>query len=86
MAYRRRSLSRSGVLGAVLVGTAIFGFGGWVHGLVLIAFFVGSSLLSHYHVSQKARLAEKFAKGSQRDLGQTLANGGLAAASPSPSA
>ena len=68
------------MLGAVLVGTAIFGFGGWVRGLVLIAFFVGSSLLSHYHVSQKARLAEKFAKGSQRDLSQTLANGGLAAA------
>jgi uncharacterized protein (TIGR00297 family) len=67
------------VLGAVLIGTAIFGFGGWVRGLLLIAFFVSSSLLSHYKDRQKAGLAEKFAKGNRRDLGQTLANGGLAA-------
>jgi uncharacterized protein (TIGR00297 family) len=79
LAYWRRSLTASGVLGAVLVGTAIFGFGGWVRGLLLIAFFISSSLLSHYHDRRKAALAEKFAKGSRRDLGQTLANGGMAA-------
>jgi uncharacterized protein (TIGR00297 family) len=67
------------VLGAVVIGTVIFGFGGWVRGLLLIAFFVSSSLLSHYRDRQKAGLAEKFAKGNRRDLGQTLANGGLAA-------
>lgn len=67
------------MLGAVLIGTVIFGFGGWVRGLVLIAFFISSSLLSHYKDRQKAGLAEKFAKGNRRDLGQTLANGGLAA-------
>jgi len=80
LAYWRRSLSSSGVLGAVLIGTIIFGFGGWVRGLVLIAFFVSSSLLSHYRNRRKAGLAEKFAKGNRRDLGQALANGGLAAA------
>jgi uncharacterized protein (TIGR00297 family) len=79
LAYWRRALSRSGVLGAVLVGTAIFGFGGWVRGLLLIAFFISSSLLSHYRDRRKAALAEKFAKGNRRDLGQTLANGGMAA-------
>jgi len=79
VAYWRKSLSRSGLLGAVIVGTAIFGFGGWVRGLVLIAFFISSSLLSHYRDAQKAGLAEKFAKGNRRDLGQTLANGGVAA-------
>jgi uncharacterized protein (TIGR00297 family) len=79
LAYWRRALSGSGVLGAVLVGTAIFGFGGWVRGLLLIAFFISSSLLSHYHDHHKAALAEKFAKGNRRDLGQTLANGGMAA-------
>lgn len=76
--YWRRSLAPSGVLGAVIVGTAIFGFGGWVRGLLLIAFFVSSSLLSHYKARQKNNLAEKFAKGNRRDLGQTLANGGAA--------
>lgn len=80
VAYWRRSLSRSGVLGAMLTGTLIFGFGGWVRGLVLITFFISSSLLSHYRGRQKAGLAEKFAKDSRRDLAQTLANGGLAAA------
>jgi uncharacterized protein (TIGR00297 family) len=46
---------------------------------VLIAFFVSSSLLSHYRQSDKAGLAEKFAKGERRDLGQVLANGGVGA-------
>jgi uncharacterized protein (TIGR00297 family) len=78
-AYRRGSLSTSGAIGAMIVGTAIFGFGGWVWGLVLISFFVLSTLLSHYKESEKAGLAEKFAKGHQRDLGQTLANGGMGA-------
>jgi uncharacterized protein (TIGR00297 family) len=78
-AYRRGSLSRSGVAGALLVGTAIFGFGGWVWGALLVIFFVLSSLLSHYKETAKADLAEKFDKGQRRDLGQTLANGGAGA-------
>ena len=77
--YRRESLSRSGVVGAILVGTLTFGLGGWTWGLLLIAFFVSSSLLSHYRKADKRGLAEKFAKTSQRDLGQTLANGGWGA-------
>lgn len=79
LAYWRHSLSRSGVAGAILTGAAIFGFGGLTWGLVLIAFFVSSSLLSHYRKAQKAAVAEKFAKGERRDLAQTLANGGLGA-------
>ncbi len=79
-AYKRELLSRSGVLGAMIVGTAIFGFGGWVWGLLLVAFFVLSSLLSHFREQDKARVAaEKFDKGGQRDLGQALANGGAGA-------
>jgi uncharacterized protein (TIGR00297 family) len=78
-AYRRGSLTKSGVYGAILVGTAIFGFGGWVWGMLLITFFALSSLLSHFHGAVKANLAEKFAKGHRRDLGQALANGGAGA-------
>ncbi|MBN1137199.1 MAG: DUF92 domain-containing protein [Anaerolineae bacterium] len=77
--YWRRALSAGGVIGAVLVGTAIFGLGGWVWGLLLITFFVSSSWLSHYRQGIKERIADKFAKGSRRDLGQALANGGLGA-------
>jgi uncharacterized protein (TIGR00297 family) len=79
LAYQRNSLARSGVTGAIVVGTLIFGFGGWTWGLVLIAFFVSSSLLSHYRQADKVGLSEKFAKGERRDLGQVLANGGAGA-------
>lgn len=79
LGYWRRALSPSGVLGAVLVGTLIFGLGGWVWGLLLITFFVSSSWLSHYRRAAKEAVADKFAKGNRRDLGQALANGGLGA-------
>ncbi len=78
-AYRRRSLSRSGVAGAVLTGTTTFGLGGWDWGLSLIFFFVSSSMLSHFREHEKAATAaDKFSKGSRRDLGQVAANGGVA--------
>ena len=77
--YRSAALFRSGVLGAVLTGTLIFGLGGIVPGLSLVAFFVSSSLLSRYRARAKEGLADKFQKGSRRDLGQALANGGWAA-------
>jgi uncharacterized protein (TIGR00297 family) len=79
-ARRRGSLSASGVWGAILTGTLVFGFGGWGAGLLLIAFFVSSSLLSHFKErdARKQRAAETFDKGGQRDLWQALANGGAA--------
>ena len=79
LAYRRGSLDKSGVVGAVLTGTAIFGFGGFVPGLLLVAFFISSTVLSHYKARVKEKFSEKFQKGSRRDLGQALANGGWAA-------
>jgi uncharacterized protein (TIGR00297 family) len=66
-------------VGALITGTLIFGLGGWQWGTLLVAFFVSSSALSFYRAREKRGLAEKFAKGHRRDLGQALANGGLAA-------
>ena len=80
LGYRRESLSGSGVVGAMLIGTLTFGLGGWTWGLLLIGFFVTSSALSHYRGRDKEHLAEKFDKGGRRDLGQALANGGWGAA------
>ncbi|MGD8398572.1 MAG: DUF92 domain-containing protein [Anaerolineae bacterium] len=80
LGYWRGALSVSGVAGAVFVGTLIFGLGGWEWGLLLIAFFVSSSWLSHYRRGDKAAAAAAFAKGGRRDLGQVLANGGVGAA------
>lgn len=79
LAYRRGSLSQSGAVGAIIVGTLIFGLGGWVWGVVLAVFFVSSSLLSHFKEREKATVAEKFEKGHRRDIGQVFANGGLGA-------
>ncbi len=80
-AYRRRSLSRSGVAGAMATGAVTVGMGGWSWGLSLIYFFVSSSLLSHFRSRDKERIAaDKFSKGSQRDIWQVLANGGVASA------
>ena len=79
LAWRRQSLSRGGVLGAILIGTAMFGFGGLASGLSLIVFFVTSSQLSRLNEGRKRDLQEKYAKGSRRDFGQALANGGAAA-------
>jgi uncharacterized protein (TIGR00297 family) len=79
LAYRRRSLTTGGAAGAIATGTTIFGLGGWPWGLSLIYFFVSSTLLSHFREKEKAHtVADKFSKGSQRDLAQVAANGGLA--------
>jgi len=78
-AYRAHSLSRSGALAALLEGTIIFGLGGWQWAVILLIFFVSSSLLSRLFSKRKSKLNEKFDKGSQRDAGQVLANGGIAA-------
>lgn len=79
IAYRRRSLSRSGIVGAIVTGTTTFGMGGWSWGLSLIFFFVSSSIFSHFRARDKANTADdKFSKGSQRDFAQVAANGGVA--------
>jgi uncharacterized protein (TIGR00297 family) len=77
LAYWRGSLGPSGVLGALIVGTLIFGLGGWIWGILLGIFFVSSSAFSHYKETEKRQAAEKFDKGHRRDFGQAMANGGL---------
>jgi uncharacterized protein (TIGR00297 family) len=78
-AYRLAALSASGAVAASLVGGLIFGLGGVSWATLLLAFFISSSLLSRAYRRRKSTLNEKFAKGSQRDYAQVLANGGLGA-------
>jgi uncharacterized protein (TIGR00297 family) len=79
LAWRAGALSHSGVLAATLSGGLIFGLGGLPWAALLLVFFISSSLLSRAFSRRKAGLSEKFSKGSQRDWGQVLANGGLGA-------
>jgi len=79
LAYRRHSLNRSGTAGAIVTGTTVCGLGGWRWGITLVFFFVSSSLFSHFREQDKVRtVAEKFSKGSERDITQVAANGGIA--------
>ena len=79
IAYRARSLSKGGALAAVVLGTIIFGLGGWQWAVLLLAFFISSSLLTHAFKNRKQELNEKYSKGGQRDVAQVLSNGGIAA-------
>ena len=76
LGYRHASLSGSGALGTVLVGTTVFGIGGAGWWILLIAFFTSSSALSYFWTAQKKALLDKFSKGARRDIWQVLANGG----------
>ena len=80
LAYRVHSLGRDGAVAAALVGTIVFGLGGWQWSVLLLAFFISSSALSRLFKDRKRGLNEKFSKGSERDAGQVLGNGGLATA------
>ncbi|NOV00833.1 DUF92 domain-containing protein [Paenibacillus planticolens] len=73
----RGSLSVSGLIAAVVLGTFMFVFGSLAWFGTLIAFFVSSSLLSKLKHQRKAAAESGYAKGGRRDAGQVAANGGL---------
>jgi uncharacterized protein (TIGR00297 family) len=76
-AYWKQSLSLSGMLAAVMMGTIYFGAGNAFWFGVLLIFFISSSLLSKLHHDNKAELELTYAKTGRRDAGQVFANGGL---------
>ena len=76
-AYRRQSLSLSGVLAAVTVGTLQYALGGFFwYGLTLL-FFITSTMLTRWKKQRKAAVEGVYQKTGRRDAGQVLANGGL---------
>jgi uncharacterized protein (TIGR00297 family) len=79
--HRARALTRDGALAACLVGGTVFGFGGLGGAVLIVLFFASSSLLSFFKSGdvRKQKAAETFEKGGERDAGQVLANGGVAA-------
>lgn len=79
LAWRAGALAVSGAWAAFVIGFFIFGFGGVPWAVLLLTFFISSSVLSKLFATRKKGLSEKFAKGSRRDWGQVLANGGVGA-------
>ena len=71
-------LNNSGATATFLLGTTIFRIGGVVWTVPLLTFYLLSSVLSKVGKKRKARFDLVFEKGSQRDAGQVIANGGIA--------
>src|SRR5512136_2593188 len=80
LAYRARTLNKTGAYAAAFTGMIIFGIGGWQWAVLLLTFFITSSALSRMFRKQKQGLNEKYAKGHERDAGQVFGNGGIATA------
>jgi uncharacterized protein (TIGR00297 family) len=78
LAYRAHSLNKNGAIAATFTGTVIFGVGGWQWAILLLTFFITSSVLSRLFKKRKEGLDEKFSKGHERDAGQVFGNGGIA--------
>lgn len=77
-AYRFQALTGAGAVAALLVGALIFGLGGWTMALLLLTFFVTSSLLSRWKNEKKNRAQQYAQKTERRDAIQVVANGGVA--------
>jgi uncharacterized protein (TIGR00297 family) len=76
VAYRKRSLSASGAVAVVIIGTLIYALSDIKWYGVLLAFFISSSLLSHRKKEAKQEVESLFAKTGTRDFMQVFANGG----------
>ena len=77
MAYRKGSLSKSGAIAAVVLGTTMFAVGSVAWFGTLIIFFLSSSLLSKMNRGKKQEAEQHYEKIGGRDAGQVLANGGV---------
>lgn len=79
LGHRLGWLTLDGAIAAAVVGGCIFGFAGWQGAVVLLLFFVSSSLLSRLN-REEAHGADSQPKKSQpRNARQVLANGAVAA-------
>jgi uncharacterized protein (TIGR00297 family) len=74
-AFKIKSLDLSGAIAAFLIGTIVFGIGGWPFAIPLLAFFAGSSLLSRLPQRAGQIAKEIIAKNGRRDAAQVFANG-----------
>jgi uncharacterized protein (TIGR00297 family) len=79
VSVRARSLSLSGGIGAIVIGTAIFGYGGWRWYVVLLSFFFSSSFLTRFRYAAKTAKGVSEMKAGARTLWQTIGQGGVAA-------
>ena len=80
LAWRARSLDTSGALAAGILAWLVVAVGGWAWAVPIFGFFVLASALSRLGRRRKAGAEALAEKGSRRDAGQVVANGGVAGA------
>ncbi len=78
LSYRAKFLDAGGAVLTAVLGSVVFGLGGWSFTVPILAFFILSSLLSKLGHRRRAAVLDVFEKHSTRDLAQVLANGGIA--------
>ena len=80
LAYRARSLDLGGALGATVLAWMVVAVGGPAWAAPAFTFFALSSALSRLGRRRKTEAEALAEKGSRRDIGQVVANGGVGAA------
>lgn len=76
-AYMKRSLSVSGAVAAVVMGTVMVAVGTLFWFGLLLAFFFSSTFWSRWKRRRKQAVEDLYEKTGRRDAGQVMANGGL---------
>ena len=76
-AYKKESLTLDGSIGATFLGTLMYATSGLFGSIVMVVFFLSSSILSHFKKNLKERAAKQFDKTGRRDIMQVFANGGV---------
>lgn len=78
-AWRRGSVTTGGGVAGAIIGASILLAGGFTYWIMLMLFFVSSTVASRLGVRRKTQLERMHEKGSRRDAVQVVANGGAAA-------
>lgn len=76
-AFKLKALTLGGAAGAMLLGSLVFSIGGVYWVIPMATFFVLSSMLSKIGKIKKTILKGMVEKGSNRDILQVYANGGI---------
>ncbi|KAL2916568.1 hypothetical protein HK105_204001 [Polyrhizophydium stewartii] len=72
---RKKSLSPSGAVAAMVLGAVVFSHPSRLFGVVLLAFYLSSSRLTKYKSDIKKLIEEDHLEGGQRNAVQVLSNG-----------
>lgn len=76
VAFKKKSLSTSGFVSATILGTLLYAIDVPLF-LIMMAFFLTSSLLSRWVEKKNPVLIPIVNKGNRRDITQVVANGGI---------